>query len=122
MDVPLFPLGVDFFLYVERRGVDDKVAPVLLVLAAPDELRIEVAVAALVGHAHRILLFLLQDGLVFGGGDVLPLGLVVLERFDRLGGGWFLCHSFYPCCPICLINVSFSTVLSCPFCPFVALS
>ena len=35
-------LGVDLFLDVERRGVDDEIAPVLLILAAPDELRIEV--------------------------------------------------------------------------------
>ena len=47
-------LGVHLFLDVERRGVDDEVAPVLLILAAPDELRIEVAVAALVGHADRV--------------------------------------------------------------------
>ena len=77
-------LGVDLFLDVERRGVDDEVAPVLLILAAPDELRIEVAVAALVGHADRVLLVLLHHRLVFGGGDVLPRGLVVLERFDGL--------------------------------------
>ena len=78
-------LGVDLFLDVERRGVDDEVAPVLLILAAPDELRVEVAVAALVGHAHRALLVLLHDGLIFGRGDVLPLGLVVLEGLDGLG-------------------------------------
>ena len=38
-------LRVDLLLDVERRRVDDEVAPVLLVLAAPDELRVEVAVA-----------------------------------------------------------------------------
>ena len=110
---------MDLFLDVERRGVDDQVGPVLLILAAPDELRIEIAVAALVGDADRVLLVLLHHRLVFGGGDVLARGLVVLERFDGLAGGLLLGHSFYPCCPICLINVSFSTVLSCPF---VALS
>ena len=36
---------MDLLLDVERRRMDDEVAPVLLVLAAPDELRIEVAVA-----------------------------------------------------------------------------
>ena len=77
-------LGMDLLLDVERRGMDDEIAPVLLVLAAPDELRVEVAVAALVGDADRVLLVLLQDRLVFGGGDVLPLGLVVLERLDGL--------------------------------------
>ena len=51
-------LGVDLLLDVERRRVDDEVAPVLLILAAPDELRVEVAVAALVGDADRGLLLL----------------------------------------------------------------
>jgi hypothetical protein len=46
-------LGVDLLLDVERRGVDDEVRPVLLILAAPDQLRVQVAVAPLVGHAHR---------------------------------------------------------------------
>ena len=36
--------------------MDDEIGPVLLILAAPDELRIEVAVAALVGHADGALL------------------------------------------------------------------
>ena len=80
-------LGMDLFLDVERRRVDDEVAPVLLVLAAPDELRVEVAVAALVGHADRALLLLLQHRLVFGGRDVLARRLVVLERLDGLAGG-----------------------------------
>ena len=39
-------LGMNFLLDVERRRVDDEIAPVLLVLAAPDELRIEVACCA----------------------------------------------------------------------------
>jgi hypothetical protein len=39
-------LGVDLLLDVEGRGLDDEVAPVLLVLAAPDELGVEVAVGA----------------------------------------------------------------------------
>ena len=48
---------MDFFLDIERRSVDDEVAPILLILAAPDELRIEVAVAPLVGHADRVFSF-----------------------------------------------------------------
>jgi hypothetical protein len=32
----------------------DEVAPVLLVLAAPDELRVKVAIASFVSHAARI--------------------------------------------------------------------
>jgi hypothetical protein len=31
-----FGKRVDFFLDVERRGIDDEVAPVLLILAAPE--------------------------------------------------------------------------------------
>ena len=92
-------LGVDLLLDVERRGMDDQIGPVLLVLAAPDQLRVEVAVAALVGHADRTLLSLLHDGLVFRRGDVLPRCLLVLERLDGLGGGLFLCHRFVPTLP-----------------------
>jgi hypothetical protein len=40
-------LGVDLLLNVDGRGADDEVGPVLLVFAAPDELRVEIAVAAL---------------------------------------------------------------------------
>ena len=87
-------LGVDFFLDVEWRGVDDEVAPVLLVLTTPDELRVEVGVARILHPARRFLLFL-KHGLMFGGGDILPLGVVVLEGFDGFGGspwGGFLYH------------------------------
>ena len=65
--------------------MDDEVAPVLLVLAAPDELRIEVAVAALVGDANRALLLLLAAPT-----DTRPSGcssacrLVVREGLDGL--------------------------------------
>ena len=51
-------LGVDLLLNVERRRLDDEVAPVLVVLPAPDELRVEVAVAALIRHADGVLLVL----------------------------------------------------------------
>ena len=78
-------LRMDFFLDVERRGVDDEVAPILLVFPAPDELRVEVAIALVAGLA-RLLLFLLEDGLIFGGGDVLPLGFVVDEGLDGFFG------------------------------------
>src|SRR5207247_2188809 len=73
----------------------DEVAPVLLVLAAPDELRIEVAVSALVGHAHRVLLVLSQDGLVFRSRDILALSLRVLEGLHGLAGDWFLGHGYF---------------------------
>ena len=80
-------LGVDFFLDVERRRVDHEVAPVLLILAAPDELRVEIAVAALVGNTDRVLLLLVHDGLKLRRGNVLPLVGVVHEGFDGLRGG-----------------------------------
>ena len=77
---------MDLFLDVERRGVDDEVAPVLLILPAPDELGIEVGVAW-VADGLGILLRLLDDGLMLGGGDVFPFRLVVLEGLDGFGGG-----------------------------------
>ena len=95
---PLKRGGEDLLLDIERRGVDDEVGPVLLILAAPYELRIEVAVPALVGYAHRILLVLLHHRLIFGGGDVLPRGLVVGQGFygpllRLLRHGFILCPS-----------------------------
>jgi hypothetical protein len=61
-------LGMHLFLDVERRGVDDEVAPVLLILAAPDELRVEVGIARL-AHALRRLLVLGEHRL-----DIRPSG------------------------------------------------
>jgi hypothetical protein len=48
-------LRVHLLLDVERRRLDDQVGPVLLVLAAPDELRVQVAVAPLIGQPDRVL-------------------------------------------------------------------
>ena len=42
---------VDLFLNVERRSVNDEIAPVLLILSAPYELGIEITIAPLIGHA-----------------------------------------------------------------------
>jgi hypothetical protein len=64
-------LGVDLLLNVERRRVHHETRPVLLVLAAPDQLRVEVAVAALVGHADGALRFFLLVGESFNGPGVL---------------------------------------------------
>jgi hypothetical protein len=69
--------------------VDHEVGPVLHILAAPDELRVEVAVAPFVGHlGYRRLGLLVHHRLVFGGGDVLAAGVGVSESFDGLGRGW----------------------------------
>ena len=77
-------LGVHLLLDVERRRLHDEVGEVLLVLAAPDELRVEVAVAALVRHLDGAAVVVLHRRAVLGGGDVGPLRLVVDERLDLL--------------------------------------
>ena len=78
-------LGVDLLLDVEGRRLHDEVGPVLIVLAAPDELRIEVAVAALVGDPDRALLGPAHHRPVLGGRDVLPRRLAVGEALDLPG-------------------------------------
>jgi hypothetical protein len=55
-------LGVDFFLDVKRRGVDDEVAPVLLILATPDELGVEIAVSGVAEGFGGLLLLFDQGG------------------------------------------------------------
>ena len=77
---------MDLFLDVERRGVDDEVAPVLLILATPDELGIEIAVSG-VAEGFGGLLLLFDKGLLLDGGDVFPLSIGVVESGDLLGGG-----------------------------------
>ncbi len=75
---------MDLLLDVPRWRMDDAVGSVQLVLAAPEELRIEVAVAPVLGDARGGLLFLLQHRLELGGRDVRPLGLLVAKRLDGL--------------------------------------
>ena len=82
---------MNFFLDVERRRVDDEIAPVLLVFPTPDELRIEVGVARILDRLG-LFFFFLKNGLVLGRRDVLTLGLVVLESFRRIWSGRFLGH------------------------------
>src|SRR5262249_32294985 len=69
-----------------------RVGPVLLILAAPDQLRVQVTVAALVGHANGVLLLLLHHRLIFSGGNVLTPSLFVRERCNSLGVLGFPCH------------------------------
>src|SRR5437867_7153754 len=78
-------LGEDLFLDVQWRSMHDEVAPVLLVLAAPDELRVEVTVTPFIRDTNRALCFLLHHRLIFGGGDILAPRFVVLEGDDSLG-------------------------------------
>ncbi len=78
-------LRVDLLLDEQRRRLNDEVGPVLLVLASPDELRVEVAVAALVRHLDGALVGLLHHRLVLRRGDVLARRLVVGDGFDPPG-------------------------------------
>ena len=82
-------------LDVERRRVDDQVAPILHILAAPDQLRVQVAVTPFVGDAHRVSLLLVEHRLILRGGDIAPFGLVVGKSCDRFAGG-VLAHVFIP--------------------------
>nr|WP_236690949.1 hypothetical protein [Levilinea saccharolytica] len=75
-------LGVDFFLDVDGRGQHHQVGIVQQVFAAPDELGVEVGVAALVGHLHGGELVFAEDGLQLGGGDVAAGSAGVADGFD----------------------------------------
>jgi hypothetical protein len=75
-------LRVHFLLDVERRRLHDQVGPVLLVLAAPDELRVEIAVAPLILFADWRLVLLVHDRFELGRRDIAPLVLVA-QRLDR---------------------------------------
>src|ERR1700693_4459775 len=77
-------LRVDFFLNVDRDDGDGEVLAVLLVLAFPDELRIEGGVARV---EHRLWRFFLaaNEFAELLRRDVDPL-VLVLEGFDRLDG------------------------------------
>ena len=82
--------GMNLFLDIERRSRHDQIGPVLGVLAAPDELRVEVAIAAFVGDFDGRLFLLAHEGLVFDGRQVLALGVVAEGgdgfAFGGLGG------------------------------------
>jgi hypothetical protein len=73
----------------------DEIRPVFFVLAAPDQLRIEIAVTAFEGDARGMLVVLLDDRLELRGGDVLALVRVVGEGLDGLFGGVFLAMVFF---------------------------
>ena len=81
--------GVNLFLDVKRRRGNNEIGPVRVILAAPDELRVKVAVAAFVGDLDGRLVLLPHEGFILGGGKILALG-VVAERGDgfAFGGLW----------------------------------
>ena len=69
----------------QRRRLHHEVRPVLRVLAAPYELRVEVAVTPLVGHLDGAAVVRRHHRLILGGGDVLTRGVAMREGFDLLG-------------------------------------
>lgn len=84
---------MDLLLDVDRWGMDHQLRPVLFVLVAPDELRVEIAVAllhlliepgrpALKGHAKGGLLLLDRERSVLGSGNVFARRHVVGQGFD----------------------------------------
>ena len=77
--------GVDLLLGEQRWGGDDQVAVVLLVLAAPDQLRVEVPIAPLVGDADWQPVGVGHDWLQFGRRDVPPGVVRVGDGDDVLG-------------------------------------
>src|ERR1022692_3777370 len=78
---------MDLLLDVEGRRVDDEIAPILLVLPPPHELRIQIPVAALVRHPHRTRFVLVENGLELRRRDILALGFVVPDGLDGLADG-----------------------------------
>ena len=80
-------LGVDPLLDIQGRRVDGEVAQVLLVLAPPHQLGIQIPVAALVGDLDGSVLLVPQQGLVFGAGQVAAGGVLVGQGLHSLGGG-----------------------------------
>src|ERR1043166_10292232 len=70
-------------LDVERRRLNDEVAPVLIVLPAPYELRIEIGIAR-VSHLFSRQVLCVENRLVFSGRDVQALVVGMTERLDSL--------------------------------------
>ena len=62
---------MDLLLDEEGRRLNHKGGPIPHVLAAPDELRVEIAIAALVRYLYRALIILLHQSLIFSGRDIL---------------------------------------------------
>ena len=77
-------LRVNFFLDVQGWRVDHQVAPVLLVLAAPDQLRVQVGIARVADLLGGNVL-LRRNRLLLDRWNVFALGRVVGEGFDVFG-------------------------------------
>ena len=90
-------LRVNLLLDVDGHDGDGQVFPVLLVLALPDELRIERRVAR-IEHGLGGLLLLGHEVAQFLGGDVFALVLVAdgLDGGGGILGSRFACHDVVP--------------------------
>ena len=84
-------LRVHLLLDEERRRLDHEVRPVLLVLAAPDKLRVEIAVAAFVLDLDRAPVTLRHHRFVLGRRDVPARRLLVGEGFYTLRSSFRHC-------------------------------
>ena len=83
-------LRMHLLLDVERRRLHPQLRLLILrILAPPDQLRIQIAVATRVGHADRTLLVAAHHRLQFGRRDVLARRVLVADGVDgeRGGGG-----------------------------------
>ena len=85
-------LRMNLFLNIERRGIDNEIAPVLLIFPTPGELGVKISVPWIPDRPWSGIVWP-EHGLMLGGGDVLPLGIVVRDRFDGLASTAFLGHS-----------------------------
>ena len=75
-------LGMHLLLKVDRRRVDGQLG-LIRILPTPDELRIEIAVAPLIGHLDCLSIRGFHDRFEFGRGNVRA-GFVVGDRANRL--------------------------------------
>lgn len=78
-------------------GLRAGVGPVLDVFSPPDELRVQILVAAFVGDVQRVFVLINHHRLVFGGGDVLAPGLGVGEGGDGFATGLVRCFRHAAC-------------------------
>ena len=78
-------LGVHLLLKIDRRRLDDEVGPVGYVLAAPDELRVQVRVTPLELRTNRLAFLRRKHGLKLGRRDACAR--VVMREGLNGGGG-----------------------------------
>jgi hypothetical protein len=80
-------LRVDIPLDIKRRSLNDQVGPILFVLTAPNELRVEIAIAPLIRDADRGLFLIAHHRLKLGGRYVASL-IPVAQRGNRDLPAW----------------------------------